>query len=298
MKMETLRESLFAATPAIRSVYAALGASLMMAAMSTMIKLASSQTGNEMVVFLRSGFGLMFLLPGLWRRGIGVLATRRFAGHLARSWFGLSAMYCFFYAIGHMPLAEAVLLNYSSPIFTALIAWTWLGERASPKIFIAIGLGLLGVGLILKPGGVPWSGAAWVGAISAVLAALAMVNIRRMADTEPIFRIVFYFSLISVATSGVPLLWAWRTPNLHVLATMAAAGLMASAGQLLLTYSYSTAPAARVGTLSYSTVVFAALIGWVLWGERPDWLSVAGAVLIGTAGMLVTRRPPLPPEAD
>ncbi len=269
-----------------------------MAAMSALIKLTAPLTGNEMVVFLRSSFGLLFLLPGLWRRGAGVLATRRFGGHLARSWFGLFAMYCFFYAIGHMPLAEAVLLNYSSPVFTALIAWAWLGERASIKTFVAVGLGLLGVGLILKPGGVPWSGAAWVGAISAVLAALAMANIRRMADTEPIFRIVFYFSLISVATSAVPLLWAWRTPSLRVLGMMAAAGMMASAGQLLLTYSYSTAPAARVGTLNYSTVVFAALIGWLLWGERPDWLSAAGAVLIGTAGMLVTKRPPLPPEAD
>jgi len=298
MTPENMRAPLSTASPAVKSIYAALGASLMMAAMSAMIKLSAPQIGNEMVVFLRSGFGLTFLLPGLLHRGISVLATRRFGDHLARSWSGLAAMYCFFYAIGHMPLAEAVLLNYSSPIFTALIAWAWLGERASLKIFIAIGMGLLGVGLILKPGEVPWSAAAWVGAISAVLAALAMVNIRRMSDTEPIFRIVFYFSLISVTTSAVPLLWTWHTPSLHVLGMMATAGMLASVGQLLLTYSYSTAPAARVGTLNYSTVVFAALIGWALWGERPDAMSAAGAVLIGYAGMLVTKRPPLPSEAD
>lgn len=293
-----MRAPLITATPAVKSIYAALGASLMMAAMSTMIKLAAPVIGTEMVVFLRSAFGLLFLLPVLARRGLAVLRTRRFGGHLARCWFGLAAMYCFFYAIGHMPLAEAVLLNYSSPIFTAIIASAWLRERASSKIFIAVGLGLLGVGLILKPGGVPWAPAAWVGAISAVLAALAMVNIRRMSDTEPIYRIVLYFSLVSATTSAVPLLWAWRTPSLHVLGLMAAAGLMASLGQLLLTYSYSTAPAARVGTLSYSTVVFAALIGWALWGERPDGFSIAGAVFIAYAGMLVTQRPPLAAEAD
>ncbi len=293
-----MRAPLPTATLTAKSIYAALGASLMMAAMSTMVKLAAPLIGNEMVVFLRSSFGLVFLLPGLLHRGLGVLVTRRFGDHLARSWSGLAAMYCFFFAIGHMPLAEAVLLNYSSPIFTALIAWAWLGERASIKTFIAVGLGLLGVGLILKPGGATWSPAAWVGAISAVLAALAMVNIRRLSGTEPIYRIVFYFSFISVTTSAVPLLWAWHTPNLHALGLMAIAGLMASLGQLLLTYSYSTAPAARVGTLNYSTVVFAALIGWALWGERPDWMSVAGAVFIAYAGMLVTQRPPLPPEAD
>ncbi len=102
-----------------RGLAAAVGASVMMAAMGTFIKLAAHDINNSMVVFLRNGFGLMFLLPGLLQLGPELMRTTRLPAHLGRSLAGLAAMYCFFYAIAHMHLAEAVLLNFSSPVFTA-----------------------------------------------------------------------------------------------------------------------------------------------------------------------------------
>ena len=280
----------------IRGIYAAIGASLMMAAMGTAIKVAAAHASNEMVVFLRNAFGLLVLLPGLIQRGPGMLATRRFRGHLARSLFGLTAMYCFFYAIAHMQLAEAVLLNFSSPVFTAIFALLWLKEPLASKTVMAVLMGLAGITLILKPGLGTLSGGALVGLTSAVFAALAMVNIRSMSTTEPTLRIVLYFSIISVIVSAVPVVWTWHTPSGRVLLAMAAAGVFASVGQLMLTYSYTTAPAAKVGTLNYSTVVFAAGFGWWFWGETPDPYSVLGAVLVCAAGILVSQRPPA--EAD
>ena len=114
-----------------QGVYAAIGASLMMAAMGTAIKVVADDAGNDMVVFLRNAFGLLFLLPGSIRRGPGILRTAHPGGHIARSVAGLAAMYCFFYAIAHLHLAEAVLLNFSSPIFTAIFAAIWLKEAVS-----------------------------------------------------------------------------------------------------------------------------------------------------------------------
>jgi drug/metabolite transporter (DMT)-like permease len=274
----------------LRGVYAAIGASLMMAAMGAAIKIAAQDSNNSMVVFLRNAFGLVFLLPGLRRYGVGMLRTERFRAHLARSLFGLGAMYCFFYAVAHMHLAEAVLLNFSSPVFTALIAAFWLREHLSVKTLIGVLVGMIGVALILKPSPGNFTSVAWVGLASAVLAALAMVNIRSMAATEPIWRIVLYFSAISTIVSAMPLAWEWQAPSLHVLFAMATAGLCASLGQLMLTYSYTTAPAAKIGTLNYSTVLFAGLFGWYLWGERPDRLAFFGAVLICFAGFLVSKR--------
>ncbi|MGQ0659065.1 MAG: DMT family transporter [Chromatiales bacterium] len=280
----------------IRGIYAAIGASLMFAAMGTVIKAAAPNTSNEMVVFLRNGFGLLFLLPALLRHGTDMLATRRFPAHLGRSLFGLAAMYCFFFAIARMHLAEAVLLNFSSPVFTAIIAALWLKESLSLKTASAVLIGLLGVALILKPAPGTWSAPALVGLISAVFAALAMVNIRRMSETEPTLRIVLYFSIISTAVSALPLPWAWQAPSRDVLLAMAAAGMFASLGQLMLTYSYTTAPAARIGTINYSTVIFAALFGWWIWGETPDFNAAVGAILVCIAGILVSQRPPA--EAD
>lgn len=279
-----------------QGVYAAIGASLMMAAMGTAIKVVADDAGNDMVVFLRNAFGLLFLLPGSIRRSPGILRTAHPGGHIARSVAGLAAMYCFFYAIAHLHLAEAVLLNFSSPIFTAIFAAIWLKEAVTGKTVLAVAVGLAGIVLILKPGPGLWASAAPIGLLSAVLAALAMVNIRRLSASEPIYRIVLYFALISTVISAVPAALHWRPPSPHTLAFMAAAGLFATLGQFMMTFAYSTAPAARVGTLNYTTVLFAALFGWWFWGEKLDGVSAVGAVLICIAGMLVAKRPPA--EAD
>jgi drug/metabolite transporter (DMT)-like permease len=279
-----------------RGLAAAVGASLMMALMGTCVKIAARDINNEMVVFLRNAFGLMFLLPGLLQLGPAGMRTTRLGAHLARSLAGLAAMYCFFYAIAHMHLAEAVLLNFSSPVFTALLAALWLNEPMSRKTTLAVGIGLVGITCILKPTPEHFTAVSIVGLASAVLAAVAMVNIRAMASTDPTWRIVLYFSTISTVVSSVPLWWHWETPTRPALLAMAGAGFCASLGQLLMTYSYTTATAAKVGTINYSTVVFAGLLGWFLWGERPDLLAVLGALLIVAAGVLVTKRPPA--EAD
>lgn len=279
-----------------RGLAAAVGASMLMAAMGAFIKVASQEINNNMVVFLRNAFGLAFLLPGLLQLGPGLMRTRRLPAHLGRSLAGLAAMYCFFYAIAHMNLAEAVLLNFSSPVFTALLAALWLKESLSRMTLAAVLAGLLGIGLILKPVPGHFTPVALIGAASALLAAVAMVNIRSMAATEPTWRIVLYFSTISTAASAIPLAWDWQTPSGGALLAMAAAGLCASVGQLLLTYSYASAPAAKVGTINYSTVIFAGLFSWWFWNERPDWASMLGALLVIGAGVLVVKRSP--GEAD
>ncbi len=125
-----------------------------------------------------------------------------------------------------------------------------------------------------------------IGALSGLLAAVAMVSVRGMSVTEPTVRTVFYFSAISTVVSAVPLLWAWRTPTVPALALMALAGFFATQGQLLLTRGYALAPAARVGPYTYMTVTFASAIGWILWREIPDSMTIAGAVLIGVSGVL------------
>jgi len=210
--------------------------------------------------------------------------------HVTRSFSGLAAMYCFFYAIAHLSLAEAVLLNYSAPLFIAPIALVWLGESIGPAVATAILTGFIGIALVLKPGFETFSLAAWVGALSGLLAALAMVSVRRLSVTEPTVRIVFYFGATCTVISTIPLLWAWQTPHWEDVAVMALAGFLATQGQLLLTHSYSLAPAAHIGPYTYSTVIFAALFGWLFWQEIPDRFTVLGALLISVSGALAMSR--------
>ena len=278
----------------LRGAWCAVLASLMFAFMAVAVRYSSASLPNEMVVFLRNGFGLIFLLPWILRRGIAGLATKRLSAHVLRTLSGLSAMYCFFYAIAHLQLGKAVLLNYSSPLFIAVIALIWLKEKASAQIMFAIALGFIGICFILKPDAGILDQAAWIGLLSAVFAAIAMVTVRDLSRTEPITRIVFYFSVTATVISAVPLLWAWQTPSLHIVLAMAGAGLTATLGQLLLTYSYSLAPAPQIGPYTYSAVVFAAINGWIFWDERPDAWSILGAILVISAGILTLQRRTMP----
>ncbi len=269
-----------------RAALATTLAALMFASMGVAVRYASASLPSEVLVFLRNSFGLLFLLPWLYHRGLGGLKTNRLSGHITRSVTGLAAMYCFFYAIAHLPLAEAVLLNFSSPIFTAIIALLWLGEEATRKLILAIFIGFAGICLILKPGMGILSAAALIGLISAVFAAMAMVSIRDLSKTEPTRRIVFYFSITATLISAVPMFWYWQTPDLKPLLAMIFAGFAATLGQLLLTHGYSLAPAARVSPYSYNTIIFAAIYGWIFWSEALDILTLFGALLIICAGII------------
>ena len=269
-----------------RAALATTLAAFMFASMGVSVRYASDTLPSEVLVFLRNVFGLMFLLPWLYRSGFRNLKTNRLTAHVTRSVTGLAAMYCFFYAITHLPLAEAVLLNFSSPIFIAIIALLWLGEKATHKLLLAIIIGFFGICLILKPGMEILSPAALVGLISAIFAAMAMVSIRDLSKTEPTRRIVFYFSVVATLISALPMLWYWLTPDLKPLLAMIFAGLSATLGQLFLTYGYSLAPAARVSPYSYNTILFAAIYGWVFWSETPDILTLFGGLLIICAGII------------
>lgn len=272
-----------------RSAWCVLVSSLAFAFMAAMIKHFAAAMPIEMMVFFRNVFGLIVLAP-LLLRGRVSLKTENFRWHISRALFGVAAMYCFFYALGKLPLADAVLLNYTAPIFTPLIALLWLGERVPVNVRWAIAVGFVGVVLILKPGHDLFTPATLVGLASGFFAAFAMSSIRRMAQTEPPLRIVFYFSTIATGVSAIPLLRVWHNVAWLDLLPLTVLGVLASIGQLFLTKAYTLAPAARVGALTYATVVFAAVLGWMFWGETLDLFSLGGALLAGAGGAMAMRR--------
>jgi drug/metabolite transporter (DMT)-like permease len=267
---------------------------LCFATMGVFIRFVSAELDTEMIVFARNLIALALLLPWLLHRGVGIgLATSVPGLHLLRAAAGVSAMYCFFYAIANLPLAEAMLLKLTAPMFMPLIAVVWLHERVSATLFLALGIGFAGVAVILDPqfgtDGFEVSPVALIGLLGGVLAALAKVTVRRLARSEPSARIVFYFALIAGAISSVPLLWAWQIPSLFALLLLLGVALAATLGQLALTRGLSLAPASRMGVFGYSAVVFGAAYGWLLWAEPLSWDTIIGTLLIAAAGLLAAR---------
>ncbi len=266
-----------------------LGSALMFATLGALIRQASTCLPNEMIVFFRNLFALLFVVPlFLARHSPDQLRTTVPGLHLLRSAAGLGAMYCYFYALAHMKLAEAVLLSYTSPLIIPLVASLWIHEKVSHRVGSAVVIGFVGVVFILKPGAGLFQAAALVALGAAAMASVAMVTIRRMSATEPPVRIVFFYTLLATLISGLPLMWAWQTPGRGTWGLLLLIGVVAMAGQFLMTKGYSLAPASQVGPFIYATVVFAALIGWVVWGESLDMFTGIGATLVCLAGIVAT----------
>jgi drug/metabolite transporter (DMT)-like permease len=264
-------------------------AGLLFAAMGAAIKLAARELPNAMVVFFRNAVGLAVLLPWLLPAGREGLRTRDVRGHLARGVAGLAAMYCFFYAIAHLKLATAVLLNQSVPLFLPLVGRVWLGERVPDRLWRVLALGFAGILIVLRPGTDIFAAASLVGLLSAMLGAVAQVGIRRLTRTEPASRIVFYFALIGTL-GGLPLaLLSWRPPSGTMWAIVLVMGVLATLGQIEMTKAYSHAPAALVGPFIFVGPIFAGLFDWWIWRVLPDRLFLLGGVLVVMAAVLTLR---------
>ena len=258
------------------------------AALGGIVRLVSSELDTAEIVFLRNATALVFLLPWLIISGTKAWRTQRLRQHCLRAAFGLSAMYCFFFALARLTLAEAVLLNYTAPLFMPIFARLWLNEPLSKSTLTAVAIGFVGVLLILKPGANLFQLASLVGLAAGALAALAMMTIRRLSSTEPAARTVLYFTVFSTAISAGPVTLDWQLSMNSTVLIMAGGGLIAIASQFLITRAYSLAPAARVSPFTYSTVVFAAIIGWLGWRESLDGLFICGALLVIVAGAVTS----------
>lgn len=259
---------------------------LFFALMGGLIREASSTVNNETVVFFRNLVGVLFFLPLALTRGIGPLRTRRPLSHLLRTTYGLGGMYCYFYALAHLPLTDAMLFSYAAPVFTPLIAHLWIKEPLTRRMMVATLVGFLGVLLVARPSGAVVAPIALVGIASSLMAACAFVSIREMSDSEPAYRIVFYFALFGTLFSAVPLAWAWQPLNGQELLLLLGAGLFASLGQLTMSQAYALASPGVIGPIAYMAIVFAGVIAWLRWDELPSHTSLLGAALIFAASLI------------
>ncbi|MDJ0740456.1 MAG: DMT family transporter [Gammaproteobacteria bacterium] len=264
-------------------------AELMFALMGATIRQVSEGLNNGMIVFARNLIGLALLLSLTVHPAHRGLRTRVPHLHALRGFAGLGAMYCFFYAIAHMPLASAMLLKLTAPLFMPLVALFWLGERFTWHVVAALVVGFSGVSLILVPDFSDMAPVASIALLGGALAAVAKVTVRRLSATEPAARTVFYFAAIGTATSLLPLIWLWQTPTAGQMLWLLLLGGFATAGQILLTRGLACAPAARLGPFAFFSVVFGALLGWLFWDEILGWPTLTGALLVMASAVLAGR---------
>ncbi len=266
-------------------------ASLLFACMGVCVKLGAEQFSAAELVFWR-GF-VATLLLGAYILGRRLpLATPHVRTHIVRGISGFVSLVMYFYAISMIPLAAAVTLNYTSPLFLALLLVLWAGEPVRRGFHAVVAAGFVGVVLLLQPtlAREQWMGAAF-GLGSGIISSIAYLNVRRLGELgEPEWRTVFYFSALS-AVGGLPwLLWAgpFHSIDLRGWLLLAGVGGFGVLAQLCMTAAYKRGKTLTSASLAYSTVVFSSGFGMLLWGETLSWASWLGVVLIVASGVLAT----------
>ncbi|NMG76984.1 DMT family transporter [Aromatoleum diolicum] len=274
-------------------------ASLLFACMGVCVKLGAGTFSTGELVFYRGLVGLFIVALIARIHGLS-LYTPHWRLQLTRALAGSTALICYFYAIASLPLATAVTLNYTSPIFVTLLLALWFRERLRGPVLASVALGFVGVILLLKPTlqANQWLGAC-AGLSSGLVASIAYINVRELGRAgEPEARTVLWFSAVTTVL-GIP--WALsgdlQTIDLPGGAALAGVGLFGALAQLAMTRAYRFGKTIVAAHLAYTTVIFSSLFGMLLWDEvlpLGAWIAIVLIIASGAAVSLASRQPPQP----
>ncbi|MCO5976082.1 DMT family transporter [Ideonella oryzae] len=281
--------------PQLQAPLLMMGSSFLFAAMGVCVKLASARYGAGEIVFYRGLVGALFIGALVFWRG-GHLGTRYPTMHLGRSIVGVGAMALWFYAIGQLPLATAITLNYMSSIWMALFliggaVLVGASDRVDMRLVVTVLTGFVGVALVLRPSLTQeqWPGAL-AGLCSGMMSAMAYLQVTALGRVgEPEYRVVFYFSLGTTVVGAAVALTSGFHPHTPVgLGLLVATGVLATTAQILMTRAYAIGRALSNASLQYLGIAWSFLFGVMIFGDAVTLVALAGMVLIVTAGLTAT----------
>lgn len=282
----------------VRGIVFKVLASIAMAMVGACVKALGEDYPLGEIVFCRSFFMLLPLLAfaALDPAGFQVLKTTRPKAHARRAIAGILGLVTSFGTVLLLPYADATALTFSAPLVLVALAGPLLGERIGPYRVGAVVIGFIGVLLIIQPhasAGTDDPRALWgigLGILSAFCVALAQLSVRALRE-EPATTTVFYFTLFLIAASllTLPFGWVWpRTPADALL--LFSVGIIGGIAQLAITHSYRFADASVLAPYDYLQLIWAVIIGYVIFGEAPLPIVLAGAFIVAASGVFIALR--------
>jgi drug/metabolite transporter (DMT)-like permease len=229
------------------------------------------------------------VLPILVSGFPGILKTNHLSLHLIRVCLAIVAMTCGFTAIVHLPLAEATAISFAKSLFVTLFAMVLLHEIAGPRRWFAVLLGFFGVLVMVRPGANGFDEYAMLALLGAGAAAAVMVIIRKVSQFDRWVTILSYQAILVGVLMVPPALYYWVTPTPFEWLVMGAIGLLSVVGQLANIQGFKEGEASAVAPMDYFRLVFATLIGFVIFLEVPQWETMVGAVLIIATSFFTVR---------
>jgi len=282
-----------ASSQALRGILIRCVAIFFFALMSAAMKWAA-EGGATLIelVFFRSAVGLPVTMAWLaMGPGIGVVRTRRPGAHVLRSLIGMTSLMMLYQALILLPIADAVTIGFSSPAFATLLSALILHEKVGRHRWAAVVIGFLGILIVTRPSGsdLPTAGIVYA-LMGAVSAAAATVTIREMSGVESHGSIVFWFFLSSTVISGIGMIFYGGSLPAGTWGLLVFGGVTGAAAQLMMTRALQIAPVSVVAPFDYTQIIWAALLGWLIWSTLPGINTLLGAGLIVASGLYTAWR--------
>ncbi|MER0237622.1 DMT family transporter [Fulvimarina sp. MAC8] len=269
-------------------------------AMQTAIKAAGEDVPAGEVVFFRCFFALVPVAVYLaWLGDLRTaFSTNDLKGHAIRGLIGVCAMGLGFFSITRLPYPEWITINYATPLITVIFAALFLGEKVRAYRWTAVVIGLVGVAVVTVPsltvGAEGLSGPHVAGIVAcligSVFAAVAMIQVRKLAQTEKTATIVLYFMLAATIISAFSAPFGWIMPSTSQAIFLLLAGILGGVGQLLLTAAYRYADTSTVAPFEYSSLILAIAIGALVFGEAINVSTLIGGAIVIAAGIFIIWR--------
>jgi drug/metabolite transporter (DMT)-like permease len=276
---------------------------LLFAALSAFVRQLGETVPVGQLVFFRSACAIPPVLLIYAYRGelASALFTSRPFGQLGRGALSVAGMYSNFSALARLPLADATAISFASPLITVALAAVVLKERVRFYRWSAVLVGFSGVIVMLIPhfdvnhyAAAGAASAATLGSMLALFSAFCnagtVIQTRRLTQSETTSSIVFYFSLVTALAGAVTLPFAWHAPTGAELLMLVSMGVFGGIGHIFLTESYRHATASVVAPFDYSSMLWALLLGYWVFGELPSALVYVGATIVAGAGLFVIWR--------
>jgi drug/metabolite transporter (DMT)-like permease len=275
----------------VKGIVYMLAASSTLTIMDAGIKWLTADYPVPQIGFMRYAIGILVAAVMAARLGgIATLRTRRPGGHALRSLFNLATMLTFYYALDALPLTDSIAIGYAAPLFMTALSVPLLGERVGWRRWSAVTVGFLGVLIAAQPSAAGISAGALYALAAALFYALTLVTSRQLSTTESSHTILFYYSLFVVIALGAWMPWVWVTPRLQDLWLIVFAGVAGSFGQFFLNQAFRYGEVSLLAPLDYSGLVWAGLLGFVVWGDVPTPAVLGGSAVIISAGIYIVRR--------
>lgn len=258
--------------------------------MNTLVKSIGPRIPAAEMLFFRGAFGSLFLLPLLLWFGWRSVATQHPWMHLLRTGFGTASMFGVFYAVTHMPLADATAILFSSPLFATVFAAIILREAVGWRRAVATMVGFSGVLVMMRPVGDAIELATFIAVGAALLTGALAIIIRRLSGRDSPYVIIFWFTTAGSLIAVPPALAVWVTPLPGDWPLLALIGLLGLIGQTAFTLAFSSGESSAIAPFDYMRLIFAGLFGYLFFAEIPDVWSLTGAAIIMSSTFYIMRR--------